>query len=74
MLDRPARNQYQRIIESRETIIRPRLTEDRIRTRRGRKLTLKGGQEMNGADIVRRITIASIIAPPGPDQVHVTRA
>ncbi|KAG7161154.1 hypothetical protein Hamer_G027782 [Homarus americanus] len=74
MLDRPARDQYQRIIESRETIIGTRLTEDRIGTRGGRKITLKVGQEMNGADIVGRIPIVRIIAPPDPDQVHVTRA
>ncbi|KAG7177378.1 hypothetical protein Hamer_G028879 [Homarus americanus] len=44
------------------------------RNTRGRKITLKVGQEMNGADIVGRIPIVRIIAPPDPDQVHVTRA
>ncbi|KAG7171109.1 hypothetical protein Hamer_G013911 [Homarus americanus] len=74
MLDRPARDQYQMLIESRGTIVGTRWMEDRIGTRGGRKITLKVGQEMNGADIVGRIPIVRIIAPPDPDQVHVTRA
>ncbi|KAG7171721.1 hypothetical protein Hamer_G028562 [Homarus americanus] len=74
MLDRPARDQYQRLIEPRGTIVGTRRTEDRVGARGGRKITLKVGQEMNGADIVGRIPIVRIIAPPDPGQVHVTRA